>query len=62
MPQHITVVDYDPRWPLLYAKERGVIASVLKENCLALWHIGSTAVPGLAARPVIDMPSLHSSF
>lgn len=55
MPQHITVVDYDPRWPLLYAKERGAIASVLKENCLALWHIGSTAVPGLAARPVIDM-------
>ena len=55
MPQHVVVVEYRPEWPLAYEKEKERIQKILKENCLALWHIGSTAVPGLAARPVIDM-------
>lgn len=55
MPQHITVVDYDPKWPLKYAEERDRIAEILKDNCIALYHIGSTSVPGLAAKPIIDI-------
>ena len=55
MPQHITVVDSDPSWPRKYAAERDRIAPALGDNLLAVWHIGSTAVPGLAAKPVIDI-------
>jgi GrpB-like predicted nucleotidyltransferase (UPF0157 family) len=50
------VVAYDPEWPLLFDEERGLL-----EQTLAPWleggvhHIGSTAVPGLAAKPIIDM-------
>ena len=55
MSQHITVVDYDPSWPERYLKERKVIAGILGTNCIAVWHIGSTSVPGMAAKPVIDI-------
>lgn len=55
MPQHITVVDSDPSWPRKYAAERDRIAPALGDNLLAVWHIGSTAVSGLAAKPVIDI-------
>ena len=55
MPQHITVVNYDPDWPSKYVRERDYIAEILKDNCIAVYHIGSTAVPGLAAKPVIDI-------
>lgn len=52
----IEIVPADPRWPALFAAERDAIAAAL-----APWlvgppeHIGSTAVPGLAAKPVIDI-------
>lgn len=55
MPQHITVLDYDTEWITKYRKERELISQILQENCLALWHIGSTSVPGLAAKPIIDI-------
>ncbi len=52
----IQVLPYDPRWPVRFEQERAEL-----ERLLAPWlsagvhHIGSTSVPGLAARPVIDM-------
>ena len=52
----IAVVPYDPGWPRRFDAERAVL-----ERILELWlregihHVGSTAVPGLAAKPVIDM-------
>ena len=55
MPQHITVSPYDPEWPRQYSAERTHIAAILKDNCIAIYHIGSTAVPGLAAKPIIDI-------
>ena len=55
MPQHITVLDYDPEWPLKYNKERDHIIEILKDNCISIYHIGSTSVPGLAAKPIIDI-------
>ena len=55
MPQHITVLDYDAKWPQQYESERARLAEILKENGLAIYHIGSTAVPGLAAKPIIDI-------
>ena len=53
--QHITVVPYDPAWPGLYEAEAQAIAGVLGQRLTAIHHIGSTAVPGLAANPVIDI-------
>ena len=55
MPQHITVVDYDPEWPSKYVRERDRIAEILKDNCISVYHIGSTSVPGLPAKPIIDI-------
>src|SRR6478735_7665163 len=51
----ITLVDYDPNWPQLYAREADRIRSVLGDRVLLLEHAGSTSVPGLAAKPKIDI-------
>ncbi len=55
MPQHIIVLDYDPEWEKKYQDEAEKIKTILKDNCVAIHHIGSTAVPGLAAKPIIDI-------
>jgi GrpB-like predicted nucleotidyltransferase (UPF0157 family) len=51
----ITLVDYDPRWPALFEREDQRIRAVLGDRVLRLEHTGSTSVPGLAAKPIIDM-------
>ncbi len=51
----IEVVDYDPAWPSQFLQEQSVVRRVLGEQVAALEHGGSTAVPGLAAKPIIDM-------
>ncbi len=62
MPQHIRVVSYNPKWPLEYEREKQKITAILKGNCVKIWHIGSTAVPGLAAKPVIDIMAAVQSL
>jgi GrpB-like predicted nucleotidyltransferase (UPF0157 family) len=51
----VPLVRSDPVWPRRYAKLAAVIRAALGERVLALEHVGSTAVPGLAAKPVIDI-------
>jgi GrpB-like predicted nucleotidyltransferase (UPF0157 family) len=51
----IAVVDYDPGWPARFAAERAAIAHALGDLVVAIEHIGSTAVPGLPAKPIIDL-------
>lgn len=51
----IEVVEYDPRWPDKFEKERSVIVDALGDQVVQVHHIGSTAVPGLRAKPVIDI-------
>ena len=51
----IIVVDYDPQWPILFEKEKEAILAALRNRFLMVEHIGSTAVPGLAAKPLIDI-------
>lgn len=51
----ITVAEYDPRWAEVFAREAGRIRAALGERALQIEHAGSTAVPGLAAKPVIDI-------
>ena len=61
MPQHVVVREYDPAWPEQFELEAGLIRHALGENCLEIYHIGSTSVPGLAAKPIIDiMPVVRS--
>ena len=48
----IQIVDYDPSWPARFNSEVARLAAVVT---LKLQHIGSTAVPGLAAKPIIDL-------
>ena len=51
----ILVVDYDPQWPILFEKEKAAFTAALGNRFLMIEHMGSTAVPGLAAKPVIDI-------
>lgn len=55
MAQHITVTEYSHTWPQLFETEARLIRQILGGNCLAVHHIGSTSVPGLAAKPIIDI-------
>jgi GrpB-like predicted nucleotidyltransferase (UPF0157 family) len=51
----IEVRDYDPEWPRLYAHEEARIRSALGDRAVRIEHAGSTSVPGLPAKPVIDI-------
>lgn len=51
----IRVAEYDPRWAEIFAREADRIRRALGERALRVDHTGSTAVPGLAAKPVIDI-------
>ncbi len=53
--KNIQVVPYDLNWPNIFEKEAVLIRKALGNNCLDIHHIGSTSVPGLAAKPKIDM-------
>jgi GrpB-like predicted nucleotidyltransferase (UPF0157 family) len=51
----IVIADYDPEWPRLYDREAARIRTALGDHVLLLEHVGSTSVPGLAAKPRIDI-------
>jgi GrpB-like predicted nucleotidyltransferase (UPF0157 family) len=55
MSERILIVEYDPQWPELFALEADRIRSVLGARALRLEHTGSTSVPGLIAKPIIDV-------
>jgi GrpB-like predicted nucleotidyltransferase (UPF0157 family) len=58
----VVIVPYDERWPALYDAARAELSAALGES-VAIEHVGSTAVPGLAGKPIIDImvgvPSLE---
>jgi GrpB-like predicted nucleotidyltransferase (UPF0157 family) len=51
----IIIADYDPEWPRLFEREAARIRAALGDNVRLLEHTGSTSVPGLAAKPRIDI-------
>jgi GrpB-like predicted nucleotidyltransferase (UPF0157 family) len=55
LPGPILLVDYDPAWPRQFAREAERVRAALGERALRIEHVGSTAVPGLAAKPIIDV-------
>ena len=55
LSSRILIANYDPHWPELFAIEADRIRSVLGSRALRVEHAGSTAVPGLIAKPIIDV-------
>jgi GrpB-like predicted nucleotidyltransferase (UPF0157 family) len=53
--RRIEIVDYNPDWVIMFQKERALLADLLGPIMIACHHIGSTSVPGLAAKPIIDI-------
>jgi GrpB-like predicted nucleotidyltransferase (UPF0157 family) len=51
----IEVVDYDARWPERFERLRSEVWPVVRDVAVSVEHVGSTSVPGLAAKPVIDV-------
>jgi GrpB-like predicted nucleotidyltransferase (UPF0157 family) len=51
----IIIVPYDPAWPGLYEEEKRLVLEAVGDKIISLDHIGSTSVPHLSAKPVIDI-------
>jgi GrpB-like predicted nucleotidyltransferase (UPF0157 family) len=51
----IEVVPYDPRWPSEFARFREALLDALRSTEVSVEHVGSTAVPGLIAKPILDV-------
>jgi GrpB-like predicted nucleotidyltransferase (UPF0157 family) len=51
----IEVVPYNENWPIMFDAEKAVISAALGDNCVEILHVGSTSIPGLAAKPIIDI-------
>lgn len=57
MPE-IVVADYDPDWPRQFEVLRSVLSRALGDVALSIEHVGSTSVPGLAAKPIVDLDAV----
>lgn len=51
----LVVIDYDPAWPQTYARWRQRVGAALGTAAMSIEHVGSTSVPGLAAKPIVDI-------
>jgi GrpB-like predicted nucleotidyltransferase (UPF0157 family) len=61
MPSLYTFTDYSADWPSAFEQEAKRLRTLLSDDLIAVHHIGSTSVPGLAAKPIIDLlPLVHS--
>ncbi len=58
----VAVVDYDPAWPDLFEREAAAVCDALGDALIELEHIGSTSVPGLPAKPTIDLLAAVEAF
>lgn len=55
MAQHVIVKEYNPLYPKLYNEEKKLIKKILGKNLVLIEHIGSTSVPNLKSKPIIDI-------
>ncbi len=53
--KRLIIVAYDSQWPMFFEREKTSVLKVLGDRLIALEHVGSTAVPGLGAKPIIDI-------
>ncbi len=63
--ESVHLTDYDPQWPIFFNDEKRRLERIFGKNIIAIEHFGSTAIPGLKAKPIIDiligLPSLSLS-
>jgi GrpB-like predicted nucleotidyltransferase (UPF0157 family) len=62
MPNKVVITPYDPEWPALFAELRARLRGALGDVALRVDHIGSTSIPGLAAKPIIDVQISVADF
>jgi len=55
MVRRVEVVPHDPEWKKKYDKEASIVRSIFKKEILAIHHFGSTAIPRISAKPIIDI-------
>jgi GrpB-like predicted nucleotidyltransferase (UPF0157 family) len=55
LTRKIEVVEYDEKWKKLFEEEASLLNDIFKDELVEIYHIGSTSVPGLKAKPVIDI-------
>ena len=55
MTRPVTIVDYHPRWPIIYEEEKKQIEKKIGHKIVKIEHIGSTSVHGLGGKPIIDI-------
>lgn len=60
-PEPVVVVPYDPAWPKVFASIKSQLFNALEGHAVAIEHVGSTSVPGLAAKPIIDIDIIIAS-
>ena len=58
MPSRYTFTEYSPEWPHEFDREVARLRALLGEEIIRVYHIGSTSIPGLAAKPIIDLMPL----
>ncbi len=61
MPRPVIIMPYDPDWPRHFGLIRDRMAAALGATALAIEHVGSTSVPGLPAKPIIDIDIVIAS-
>ena len=63
IPRHSAVVEpYDPDWPVLFAEERRRIVEAVGHIVAGVHHVGSTSIPGMPAKPILDIAVLLREF
>jgi GrpB-like predicted nucleotidyltransferase (UPF0157 family) len=61
MPDPVIIIDYNPRWPTSYEEEKTHILHAIGDYVQDIQHVGSTSVPRLGAKPIIDiMIGIHN--
>ncbi|HRD71390.1 MAG TPA: GrpB family protein [Legionella sp.] len=53
--RHVVLTAPSPEWPILFNESATEIKNILGENCVDIHHIGSTAIPNIYAKPIVDI-------
>jgi len=61
MPTLVEIVPYDPKWASVFTETKALLRELLGGCVMAVEHVGSTALPGLAAKPILDVDVILSS-
>ncbi len=62
MTERVIIVPYDPMWPAVFSKLGAALRKALGDTALRIDHIGSTSIPGLDAKPIVDIQISVRSF